>query len=177
MINPADFASPEIYRVAFERNLLATLAKIDEVDMDLPLCLNADDLYPRELRQSYARAGHSLVVPVNMALMFMMFTHSSNMREFHVLPSWWRRQFSDSAKRRYALIRAHIKIRNWFNAGPSGAWDHSIYPSFLVVLSGEIAEVLRDYSRSQLDRLAQQLWMTKTPDLALWQKLAERALL
>lgn len=170
-------SSLETYVDQFERNLLATLAKIDEVDMDLPLCHNVDDLYPNELRQAYAGAGHELAVPVNMALMFLMFTHSSNMREFHRLPSWWKCQFSDEAKRRHALIRAHIKIRDWFNAGHTRAWDHSIYPSFLTALSIKFTGVLGNYSGSQLDRLAQQLWMKKTPDLALWRKLAEQALL
>lgn len=170
-------SSLDTYVDQFERNLLATLAKIDEVDMDLPLCHNADDLYPKELRKAYAGTGHELSVPVNMALMFLMFTHSSNMREFHRLPSWWKCQFSDEAKRRHALIRAHTKIRNWLNAGHTRAWDHSVYPSFLTALSKKIAEVLGKHSNAQLDQLAKQLWMTKTPDLALWQRLAERALL
>lgn len=163
-------SSVQQYLNQFERLLLSALK-------ELPLSEDVDDLYPLELRRAYAGAGQKLGVPIGKALMYMMFTHSSNMREFQRPPSWWDRQFSESAKRKDALIKAHTGIRNCFIDGAHAEWDHATYPAFLAALGGETSEVLKGYSKNQLERLAEKFWMTKTPDLAGWKELAERALL
>lgn len=170
--------SPKEYFDTAERQIVDVLGAMDARDMDLPLVFNIEDLYPRELRVAYALAGSKLDVPVMMALTFLLFTHSSNMVEFHSPPGWWSRLISDSAKRRFALLRAHTKVRNWLiSTGQTTTWDHARYPSFLKVLAEEFESVLNKRSPADWARLSRQMWMSKTPDLSQWRQLAERALL